>query len=61
MEEDLMENRGVTLNSLREEQRALNRRMLLAVQVRDLEAQEALRRELEDVGARIERFLGGRL
>lgn len=61
MEDERFENRGVTLNSLREEQRALNRRMLLAVQVRDLEAQAALRRELEDIAARIERFLGGRL
>lgn len=61
MEEDLMENRGVTLNSLREEQRALNRRMLLAVQVRDLEAQKALCQELEEIGARIEHFLGGRI
>lgn len=58
MEEDLMENRGVTLNSLREEQRALNRRLLLAVQLRDREAQESLQRELEEITARIERFLG---
>ena len=58
MEEDLMENRGVTLNSLRDEQRALNRRLLLAVQLRDQEAQEALQRELEEIAARIERFLG---
>lgn len=58
MEEDLMENRGVTLNSLRDEQRALNRRLLLAVQLRDQEAQESLQRELEEIAARIERFLG---
>ncbi len=61
MEKDPMENRGVTLNSLREEQRALNRRMLLALQVRDLEAQEVLRRELEEIAAQIDRFLTGRL
>ena len=61
MGKDPMENRGVTLNSLREEQRALNRRMLLALQVRDLEAQEVLRRELEEIAAQIDRFLTGRL
>lgn len=61
MEKDPMENRGVTLNSLREEQRALNRRMLLALQVRDLEAQEVLRRELEEIAVQIDRFLTGRL
>ena len=61
MEKDPMENRGVTLNSLREEQRALNRRMLLALQVRDLDAQEVLRRELEEIAAQIDRFLTGRL
>lgn len=61
MEKDPMENRGATLNSLREEQRALNRRMLLALQVRDLEAQEVLRRELEEIAAQIDRFLTGRL
>ena len=61
MEKDSMENRGVTLNSLREEQRALNRRMLLAVQIRDLKAQEALRRELEEISAQIDRFLTRRL
>ena len=34
--------------------------MLLALQLRDLEAQEALRRELEEVASQIERFLTGR-
>lgn len=55
------ENRGVTLNSLLEEQRALNMRMLLAVQLRDGEAQKSLRRELEEVAERIERLLTRRL
>ena len=32
-------------------------RLLLAVQTRDLTAQETLRRELEEVAARIERLL----
>ena len=54
------ESRSVTLNSLRDEQQALSRRMLLALQLRDLEAQEALRRELEEVASQIERFLTGR-
>lgn len=61
MGKDLMENQGVTLNSLLEEQRALNMRMLLAVQLQDLETQELLRRELEEIDGRIRRFLAGRL
>lgn len=60
MKKDLLEKRGVTLNSLLEEREALNMRMLLALQLRDLEAQEALRRELEEVAGRIERLLSGR-
>lgn len=57
MGNDLTEGRGVTLNSLQEEQRCLNMRMLLAVQTHDSSAQEALRRELEDVTAQIGRLL----
>ena len=60
MEKDLAEGRGVTLNSLRDEQHCLNRRLLLAIQAGDLRAQEELRRELEEVAAEIERFLTGR-
>ncbi len=60
MENERFDSRSVTLNSLREEQQSLNRRMLLALQLRDLETQEALRRELEEVAAQIERFLTGR-
>lgn len=51
--------RGVTLNGLLEEQRTLNMRMLLALQLRDLDAQEALRRELEDNEEQISRLLSG--
>ncbi len=57
MEKDLTEGRSVTLNSLRDEQRCLNMRLLLAVQTRDHAAQETLRRELEEVAGRIERLL----
>ena len=46
MGNDGFESGSVTLNSLLEEQRALNMRMLLAVQLRDLAAQETLRQEL---------------
>ncbi len=60
MGNERFESRSVTLNSLRDEQQALSRRMLLALQLRDLEAQEALRRELEAVAIQIERFLTGR-
>lgn len=57
MKKELTEGRGVTLNSLRDEQRCLNMRMLLAVQSRDLALQESLRKELEENAARIERLL----
>ena len=60
MKNEHFEGRGVTLISLLEEREALNMRMLLALQLRDLEAQEALRRELEEVAGRIERLLSGR-
>ena len=59
MGNERFESRSVTLNSLRDEQQALSRRMLLALQLRDLEAQEALRRELEEGASQIERFLTG--
>ena len=54
---ELMENRGVTLNDLQEEQRSLNMRMLLAIQLRDAEAQAELQAALDDVAAKIERML----
>lgn len=57
MEKDLAGGRGVTLNALQDEQHCLNMRMLLAVQTRDLAAQEALRRELEENAAQIQRLL----
>ena len=60
MKNEQFEGRGVTLNSLLEEREALNMRMLLALQLRDLETQETLRRELEEVASRIERLLSGR-
>lgn len=60
MEKKLVENRGVTLNSLKEERQALNMRMLLAVQIQDAEAQKTLRRELEEIEGRIDRLLTGR-
>lgn len=60
MEQDLTEPRGVTLNSLQDERHSLNMRLLLAVQTRDLDAQEALRRELEENAEQIERLLSRR-
>lgn len=57
MENTQFESRGVTLNCLREERQALNMRMLLAVQLRDTEAQESLRRDLEENAAEIDRLL----
>lgn len=55
------QGRGVTLNSLLEEQQSLNMRMLLALQLRDQAAQEELQASLEDVAARIEALLSGGL
>lgn len=60
MEKGPMEQHSVTLNTLLEEQQSLNMRMLLAVQLRDTEQQQVLRRELEDIAAQIEQFLEGR-
>lgn len=60
MEKGPKEPRSVTLNSLLGEQRALNMRMLLAIQLRDAEKQRTLRRELEDIAAQIEQLLNGR-
>lgn len=61
MKNEHFEGRGVTLNSLLEEQRSLNMRLLLAVQLQDWDAQEALRRELEENAERIARLLEHRL
>lgn len=60
MEKERFEGRSVTLNSLLEEQRAPNMRMLLAVQLRDEETQKLLQRELEEIAGRIEKLLAGR-
>lgn len=57
MGKGLAEDRSVTLNTLRDEQHCLNMRMLLAVQTHDLVAQKALRQELEENAAQIERLL----
>lgn len=56
---DLSENRAVTLNALLEEQRSLNMRMLLAVRLRDAEAQEELTASLTEVRLQIERLRSG--
>lgn len=48
--------RGITLNSLRERQCALNRQMLLAIQLHDGRTQERLRRQLEEVQEEIDRI-----
>lgn len=56
-----IKDRGVTLNSLLEEQRSLNMRMLLAIQLRDQETQRELQAGLDDVELRIQRLLSGGL
>ncbi len=55
----LSENRAVTLNALLEEQRSLNMRMLLAVQLRDTAAQAELTAALTDVQLQIDRLRSG--
>ncbi len=60
MEHDQFKGRSITLNTLREEQRALNMRLLLAVRLRDLEAQRTLEQELEETARQIESLLSGR-
>ena len=56
-----IKDRGVTLNSLLEEHRSLNMRMLLAIQLRDQETQRELQAGLDDVELRIQRLLSGGL
>lgn len=48
--------RGVTLNSLREQQYAMNRQMMLAVQLGDTKMQEILKMRLEELQAEIDRM-----
>lgn len=48
--------RGVTLNSLREQQYAMNRQMMLAVQFGDTKMQEILKMRLEELQAEIDRM-----
>ena len=61
MENHPFKGRAVTLNSLLEEQRALNMRLLLAVQLQDQAAQEAVKQELEENAAEIDQLLTRRL
>lgn len=61
MENHPFKGRAVTLNGLLEEQRALNMRLLLAVQLQDQAAQEAVKQELEENAAEIDRLLTRRL
>ncbi|MDE6455133.1 MAG: hypothetical protein K2L38_04330 [Dysosmobacter sp.] len=60
MENSQFKSRSVTLNTLREEQRALNMRLLLALRLRDSEVQRSLERELEEIAVQIEDLLSGR-
>lgn len=56
MEKENFHERGVTLNILKDELHSLNRRMLLAVQIRDEEEQTAIQREIEEVQEKIGRL-----
>lgn len=46
--------RGITLNSLREQQYALNRQLLLAIQLHDAQAQEQLQKQLAEIQKQID-------
>lgn len=48
--------RGISLNSLREQQYALTRQMLLAIQLHDTQAQERLQARLAEVQEQIDRI-----
>lgn len=48
--------RGATLNSLRDQQYAMNRQMLLAVQLGDIKMQEILKARLAELQAEIDRI-----
>lgn len=48
--------RGISLNSLREQQYALTRQMLLAIQLHDAQAQERLQARLTEVQEQIDRI-----
>lgn len=46
--------RGITLNSLREQQYALNRQLLLAIQLHDAQTQEQLQKQLAEIQKQID-------
>lgn len=52
----------VTLSSLKEQLYTLNMRMLLAIQSRDEEAQEEIRRQIDELRTKIKHLsLGGKI
>ena len=61
MKHEPFKGRSVTLNRMLEEQQALNMRLLLAVQLQDQAVQQALKQELEENNAEINRLLTRRL
>ncbi|MCI9003584.1 MAG: hypothetical protein HFG00_04515 [Oscillibacter sp.] len=56
----IADTRAETLNNLLDEQHALNRRMLLAIQTGDRPAQAELTKLLEDIAVRIQQMKAGR-
>lgn len=46
--------RGITLNSLREQQYALNRQLLLTIQLHDAQTQEQLQKQLAEIQKQID-------
>lgn len=53
---DTSAKRGITLNILRGRQHALNRQMLLAIQLHDVNAQERIKTQLTEVQTEIDRI-----
>ena len=49
--------RGITLNTLRDQQFSLNRQMLLAIQLSDAAAQKRIKAQLAEVQIEIDRFI----
>ena len=48
--------RGITLNTLRDQQYSLNRQMLLALQLGDEKAQERIQAQLAEIQTEIDRI-----
>ncbi len=53
---EALAGRGITLNTLRDQQYSLNRQMLLALQLGDEKAQERIQAQLAEIQTEIDRI-----